>query len=284
VNKCSRGLRVYRWHEDGRGDKRWIRTLHGSRYQMMMCAIEFCLIRWHPVKKEEVCLNKYIRNSEFIDTGSGVRRSRGRPRGPSARSALKVYRVLSKGPTWFDRLVRETELARNTVWRTLGHLLFRGLVSKSKSGRRVVYEIREDEVDEPPLRAIAWAELISRPQSRAERRRRDEFFEQLVALWSSPEGKELRSLNPRVFRLSLSRAIRQVRPPFEIVKRMRGELDVQQYEKGLINAILWDTRGKAYWTRTAVEAPEHDYERPRRVQYVSRRSGKKRTRFVYEPP
>lgn len=213
-----------------------------------------------------------------------MRRSRGRPRGPSARSALKIYRVLSRGPTWFDRLVRETQLARNTVGRTLAYLVSRGLVFKSKRGRRVVYEIRQDEVDEPPLKAIAWAKLISRAKGRVERRRRDEFFEQLLALWRSREGKELRSLNPRMFRLSLSRAIRQLKPPFEIVKRMRGELDVHQYGKGLINAILWDSRGKAHWTRTAVEAPEHDYERPRRVQYVSRRSGKKRTRFVYERP
>lgn len=222
--------------------------------------------------------------SYFLDTGSGVRRSKGRPRGPSARSCLKIYRVLCRGPTWFDRLVKETQLARNTVGRTLRYLVSRGLVLRKRSGKRVLYEIREDEVHEAPLRAITWAKLISRPRSKTERRRRDQFFEELLALWWSPEAEQLRSLNPEIFWVSLLNAIRRLRPPFEIVKRMRGELDIQDYKKGVVNAILWDSRGKAYWTRTAVEAPEHNYERPRRVQYVSRRTGRKRTRFVYESP
>ena len=209
-----------------------------------------------------------------------VKGSRGRPRAPSTRSSLKIYRVLSRGPTWFDRLVVETQLARNTVGRTLTYLVSRGLVLKRRSGKRVLYQIREDGVDEAPLRAIAWAKLTSRPKSKAERRRRDEFFQELLGLWWSRESKELRALNPEMFRVSLLTAIRRARPPFEIVKRMRGELDIQDYKKGIVNAILWDSRGKAYWTRTAMEAPEHDYERPTRVQYVSRITGRKRTRLV----
>lgn len=243
---------------------------------------EFVLILRIPARKRRLCLNKYMGSSHFLDTGWAVRRAKGRPRGPSARSCLKIYRVLSRGPSWFERLVRETHLARNTVGRTLRYVVSRGLVVRRRRGKRVLYEIREDEVDEAPFRAIAWAKLISRPKSKTEGRRRDEFYEELLALWWSPEAKELRSLNPHMFRVSLLRAIRRLRPPFEIVKRMREELDVEHYRKGVVNAILWDTRGKAYWSRTAVEAPEHNYERPRRIQYVSRRTGRKRTRFVYE--
>lgn len=233
-----------------------------------------------PHKKEDVCLNIYMWKSHFVDTGSRVRRSKGRPRAPSAKSSLKIYEVLSTGPAWFDRLVVETGLARNTVGRTLRYLVSRSLVLSRRSGKRVLYQIREDNVSEAPLRAVAWAKLTSRPKRKAERTRRDEFFKELLALWWSPEAKELRSLNPEMFRVSLLDAVRRLRPPFDIVKRMRGELDVRDYKRGIVNAILWDSRGEAYWSRTAIDAPEHDYERPTRVQYVSRITGKKRTRLV----
>lgn len=223
-------------------------------------------------------------SSDFIDMGTGVRKSRGRPKGPSARSCLKIYRVLSRGPISFSQAVKETQLARNTVGKTLRYLVSRDLVLRRRSGKRVLYEVRQDEVDRVPIRAITWAKLISRPGSKAERTRRNKFFQELLSLWWSPEAKELRSLNPQKFQVGLLGAISRLGPPFEIVKSMRGELDMEGYREGVINAILWDTQGKAYWSRTAVEDPQHNYQRPRRVQYVSKRTGRKRTRFVYDHP
>lgn len=100
-----------------------------------------------------------------------VRTKMGRRKGTGYRSQAILLRSLKHEPKFFQQLVDETGLHRNTVASNLNVLSKLNLIVKERRGRKVFYDLEDEGAD-------AYADLVSDPEywKKSIKRARREFW------------------------------------------------------------------------------------------------------------
>jgi len=117
-----------------------------------------------------------------------------RPRRPSYKTCLLVYKRLLEGPLWLEDWQSTGIKSRSTVNNVLKWLYSKGLLSRKREGHKIMYRIKEPLHNSDGIlrtEGLPWLEVLYKDNKRERRKRRTFIIKYLRKYLGKEEIKNL---------------------------------------------------------------------------------------------